>query len=307
MARKKKRKAAAPVEGEELQEGKKKKKKLPLLLLLLVLLIAAAAAVVIFVLPRFGINLLGFGGDGDTGDSSLAGDPLPKKGLESYTVGEDTVASLDTFLEEGEGELIANRGPGKVRNEDDEVEEKYTYIYEITAPAEVMNRYLDLMLGDEGFVLADETYLVNEERPELEDAEGALMLVRNSVVEGHLFQLVIGWSQANDNLAVRVSAPEAALHYPEPEREPDVTSVSDHMEQIRSMTPAQLGLPGDSMDEYTIFPVDGMVKVNKQDCRRFNLYERGTTGTIAGTYLLSVDGQHMYVLDPDTNKVSTIR
>ena len=299
MARKKKKKAVAEGEVQEEKKGKKGKKKL-LLLLLPVLLIAVAAAVVIFVLPRFGINLLGLGGD--DGDSSLAGDPLPKKGLEAYSVGEDSIISLDTIMEEGEGELIAIRGPGK-----NSVDERYTYIYEIEFPAQVMNRYLDVLLGEEDFVLTDDTYLVSDERPELEDAEGALILAHNSVVEGHLFQLVIGWSQANSNLAVRVSAPEATLHYPTPEEEPKPVSVTDHLEQIRSMTPAQLGLPGDSMDVYTILPVDGMVKVNGQECRRFNLYEKGTTGGIAGTYLLSGDGQHMYVLDPVTNQVNTIK
>ena len=73
------------------------------------------------------------------------------------------------------------------------------------------------------------------------------------------------------------------------------------------MTPAELGLAGASMDGYTIFPVDGFVMVNGQECRRFNVYPTGDTGSIAGTYLLSTDNQHVYVLDPGTNTVSTIR
>lgn len=79
------------------------------------------------------------------------------------------------------------------------------------------------------------------------------------------------------------------------------------MEQLRGMTPAELGLAGASMDNYTIFPVDGFVTVNGQECRRFNLYPQGDTGSIAGTYFLSTDKQHVYVLDPNTNTVSTIR
>ena len=62
---------------------------------------AIAAAAVFFILPRFGINLLGVGDE--NGDSSEVGDPLPKKGLEAYTLGEDelidTTSSLDTVLE----------------------------------------------------------------------------------------------------------------------------------------------------------------------------------------------------------------
>ena len=285
--------------------GKGGKKKLLLIPIVLLLVAAIGAAVVLFVLPRFGINLLG----GGSGDSSLE-EPLPKKGLEAYTLGEDTTISLDTLLEEGEGELIARRSPEKPKgDESSNMDTRYTYIYELTNPAEVMNRYLDAVLGGEqGFSLVGEDYVIlDEQRPELQDAEGVLILARPSVVEGHIFQLVIGWSQASANLAVRVSAPEGAVTKPEPEPEPEPTSVSEQMEQLRSMTPAELGLAGASMDNYTIFPVDGFVTVNGQECRRFNLYPQGDTGSIAGTYFLSTDKQHVYVLDPNTNTVSTIR
>ena len=285
--------------------GKGGKKKLLLIPIVLLLVAAIGAAVVLFVLPRFGINLLG----GGSGDSSLE-EPLPKKGLEAYTLGEDTTISLDTLLEEGEGELIARRSPEKPKgDESSNVDTRYTYIYELTNPAEVMNRYLDAVLGGEqGFSLVGEDYVIlDEQRPELQDAEGVLILARPSVVEGHIFQLVIGWSQASANLAVRVSAPEGAVTKPEPEPEPEPTSVSEQMEQLRSMTPAELGLAGTSMDNYTIFPVDGFVTGNGQEGRRFNLYPQGDTGSIAGTYFLSTDKQHVYVLDPNTNTVSTIR
>lgn len=290
---------------QEKAAGKGGKKKLLMFPLFLILIAAIAAAVVLFVLPRFGINLLG----GDSGDSSSLEEPLPKKGLEAYAVGEDTTISLDTILEEGEGELIALRSPGKpTGNASSDVNMRYTYIYELTNPATVMNRYLDAVLGGEqGFSIVGDDYVIIDERPELQDAEGVLILARPSVVEGHIFQLVIGWSQASANLAVRASAPEGAITKPEPEPEPEPTSVSEQMERLRGMTPAELGLAGASMDGYTIFPVDGFVMVNGQECRRFNVYPTGDTGSIAGTYLLSTDNQHVYVLDPGTNTVSTIR
>lgn len=283
--------------------GKKGGKKKILLIPVILLLVAAiAAAAVFFVLPRFGIHLLG-GNDGEDSSSNLE-EPLPKKGLETYTVGENTAAALDTVLQEGEGELIALRSP----DDSGDISSRYTYIYELNNPAEVMNRYLDIMLGGEaGFSLTDESYLVLEERPELVDAEGVLILARTAAEEGHIFQLVIGWSQASANLAVRVSAPEGQITKPEPEKKPEPSSVSTQMESLRSMTPAQLGLPGDSMDIYTIFPVDGFVKVDGQECRRFNIYNTNNPGSIAGTYLLSTDQQHIYMLDPTTNTVSTIR
>ena len=68
----------------------------------LVISISVAAAVILLVLPRFGINLLG-----EKEPEQQVEEKIPKKGVEAYTVGEDTVASLDTVLEEGEGARVA--------------------------------------------------------------------------------------------------------------------------------------------------------------------------------------------------------
>lgn len=275
------------------RKGKGGRKRLLVLLLGLVVIAAGAFAVYKFVLPRLG--------------SGEPQDKTPKK-LEAYTIGEDSTPSLDTILEEGEGELLANRGPGKLKTKKEDsseevVEEKYTYVYEVIGAADVMNRYLDLLLGEEGFSLVDETYLIQDERPELEDAEGAMLLARASVQEGHVFQLAIGWSDANDNLAVRVAAPEGALRRPEPEKEPQPASLSEQMDRLKSMTPSQLALSGSSLSEYEIYPVEGFVTIDGNLCRRFNFYETGKGGSIAGIIFYSGDMEHTYWMDPRDNSV----
>ena len=314
--------AAAPEENGEATGKKKKggKKKLLLIPIALVLVAGIAAAAIFVVLPRLGVNLLG-----DSSEEDPLEEPLPKNGVEVYEVGADSVPSLDTILEEGEGELIAKRSPGKViindKNTIGEDEERYTYIYELTSFADVMNRYLDLvMASDYGFYITDESYVVIEERPELLDAEGAMILARNAAVPedeepagNEVFQLVVGWSEASANLAVRVSKAPGKISFPKKEEPGGSSSVSEpssvslQMEQLRNMSPAHLGLPGDSMDRYTILPVEGFVKVNDQDCRRFNVYDSSNPGSIAGTYFFSVDQEHIYVLNPSDNSVHTIK
>ena len=222
---KKKKKTAA--EGEEPQEGKKKKKgkkKLLLIPVALILVAAVAAAVILLILPRFGINLLG-----DKEQEPQIEEPIPKKGVEAYTVGEDTVASLDTILEEGEGELLALRTtPEQSKAEE---EGRHTYIYEVNGNAAIVNRYLDLLLsGEVGFSLVDENYVIQEERPELVDEEGALMVAKASAVEGKVFQMAIGWSLENNMLAVRISVPEAQLRKPEKVEPPKPASLSEQLE-----------------------------------------------------------------------------
>lgn len=308
MARKKKKQVVE--EDEAVQGGKKKKKgkkKLLLIPIVLIVVVAVAAAAVLFILPRVGIDLLGKGG---TEDEEL-GAP-PKKGITAYTIGEDTVPSLDTILEEGEGEIIAIRGPGEVVQKDEETGEEttvevYTYIYELEGYAAVMDRYLDLLMGSEqGFVLADETYLVLEERPELEDAQGGLLLVKKSTQEGRLFQLAIGWSQMSGNMAVRVAAPEETLHYPEkePEEQPKPASLPEQMDTLRNMDPYKLALSGSSMEEYDIASTTGFVKIDGMLCRRFTIYKKdanGSRGEIVGIIYLSGDQQHIFQQEKDEN------
>lgn len=276
--------------------GKGGKKKLLIPLLALVVIAALAFVVIKIVLPKLG------SGDGT--------DKLPKK-LEAYTIEEDTAPSLDTILEEGEGELLGNRGPGKrtEKKEDTSEEvvvEKYTYVYEVVGAADVMNRYLDVLLGGEqGFSLVDETYLVQEERPELTDEGGALLLAKASVQEGHLFQLAIGWSSESDILAVRVAAPEGSLRYPEEKKEPEPASLSEQMDSLKTMTPSRLALDGSDMSQYDIYPVEGFVTIDGQLCRRFNVYKVGTSGDISGIIFYSGDMQHIYRMDVDDNSIIT--
>lgn len=304
---KKKEKKAKKAKGEQPENaentgGKKKKgkKKLLLIPIILLLVAAVAAAAVLFILPRFGINLTG----GGEASSEPVEEKIPKKGVQTYAVGEDTAAALDTILEEGEGELLALRSPpGKG---DDGVDSRYTYIYELNGAAAIMDRYLDLMMsGEEPFYLVDESYLILSERPELEDAEGALILAKNSVVEGHVFQLVIGWSEASANLAVRVSAPEGQLHRPAKVEEPEPASVGEQMEQISNMSPSELALPGASMAEYDIYPIEGFVKIDGMDCRRFHIYEAGDSYSLAGIIFISGDQQHVFRMDTKDNTIIT--
>lgn len=339
MAKKKKEKKKKGGEEEELQEGqqgKKGKKKLLLIPLVLILVAAIAAAAVLFVLPRFGIDLLG-------GSEPGPGEEEPPKNLEVFIAGEpiqneeggeevqDATISLDTLLEEGEGALIAFRKPDPANKsegssssasssaEPDPGVPTYTYIYDVASPAAIVDRYLDAVLGgEEKFVLVDETFLHLEERPVLEDAVGSVTIARASVQEGHVFQMVIGWSDASA-LTFRTSAPEGEIHEPEKNSGGGLGSevietvpVTAQIEKIKGMSPSQLGLDGESMEEYEIFPVEGFVKVDGLDCRRFNLYRRVESGgghypDLEGIIVLSADQEHIYWLDPESNAVTELR
>ena len=259
----------------------------------------------------------------------IAGEPIQSE--EGGEEVQDATISLDTLLEEGEGALIAFRKPDPANKsegssssasssaEPDPGVPTYTYIYDVASPAAIVDRYLDAVLGgEEKFVLVDETFLHLEERPVLEDAVGSVTIARASVQEGHVFQMVIGWSDASA-LTFRTSAPEGEIH--EPEKNPggglgseviETVPVTAQIEKIKGMSPSQLGLDGESMEEYEIFPVEGFVKVDGLDCRRFNLYRRVESGgghypDLEGIIMLSADQEHIYWLDPESNAVTELR
>ena len=342
MARKKKKQAAAEAaEGEELQEGKKKKKgKKKLLLLLILVLVIAAAAAAVFFLDIGGLKTkLGLG-------KKDPAEPESPKDLETYTVGEDSVSALDSILEEGECILLvaqkveqvpkaledsasedsasedsSQEDSSKEAEEDssekeedgsDEMGEQYLYIYDVASPAAVVDRYLDAVLGGEqGMSLLDEESIVSDERPVLEDSLGTVTLAKTSTQEGHLFQVVIGWSKASC-LTLRVSAPEGVLQYPEVEDPLDLATLAEQMDQLKNMDPKELGLSGASMDEYEIYAGEGFVTVDGTPCRKFNIYERRAAGDkhytdIVGIYLFSTDKKHIYILDTESDMVSQLK
>ena len=190
--------------------------------------------------------------------------------------------------------------------------EQYLYIYDVASPAAVVDRYLDAVLGGEqGMSLLDEESIVSDERPVLEDSLGTVTLAKTSTQEGHLFQVVIGWSKASC-LTLRVSAPEGVLQYPEVEDPLDLATLAEQMDQLKNMDPKELGLSRASMDEYEIYAGEGFVTVDGTPCRKFNIYERRAAGDkhytdIVGIYLFSTDKKHIYILDTESDMVSQLK
>lgn len=230
----------------------------------------------------------------------------PPEPPEQYVYGENAAVSLDSVMEEGEGTILSIEEP-------DEKKEQMSYIYtydEVTSFLPIVERYLDVMLGEEGFVLVDQNHSVLSERPELKELVGEVILERPSNQEGELFQVAVGWGEAG-RLTAKASIVEGAIMEPEPEpeEEPEPASMEEQLEHLTGMSPQDLGLEGESMDSYRIFPIDGFVQVGETTCRRFNIYEvRQPEGVpvIVGTYLVSSDRQHVYKLDPESELVTKV-
>ncbi len=70
-------------------------------------------------------------------------------------------------------------------------------------------------------------------------------------------------------------------------------SISDVVGFLETRTPAELGLSGTSMEDYNIYTSEGLVILNGETFRQFNINGKpvdGNGSTYGGTYLVNADG-----------------
>ena len=176
--------------------------------------------------------------------------------------------------------------------------------------------YVKILRGEEqGFTFTDIDNQQLAEEPDLDRVSGSVILAKASAgsdTEGEdaapmTFRVVVAWSEYA--IAIQVSHVAGAIQPPpEPEEEdtsaPNASSVSEQEEFFKNLSPSVLGLPGASMSEYRLYPVDGWVQVNGYMCRQFNVYlldMPAETNSFLGTYYISDDLQHLFAVDSDRN------
>ena len=302
----KEKKPKAPKAAKNPQEqGEKKKSPLKLILIivavLLVLAVAAGAAVYFFFLR---------------GEESV--EPNPKELSKTpavYAVGADEVVSLDSVMDEGAAMLTTVEAPTKTAEEEG-IDEKTFRYKKAEDPQRLVEDYVKILRGEEqGFTFTDIDNQQLAEEPDLDRVSGSVILAKASAgsdTEGEdaapmTFRVVVAWSEYA--IAIQVSHVAGAIQPPpEPEEEdtsaPNASSVSEQEEFFKNLSPSVLGLPGASMSEYRLYPVDGWVQVNGYMCRQFNVYlldMPAETNSFLGTYYISDDLQHLFAVDSDRN------
>lgn len=111
--------------------------------------------------------------------------------------------------------------------------------------------------------------------------------------------------EAASSGAASGEAPEAA---PEPAEE-NILTMSESVDYMQTLSPALLGLEGDSMDAYEMLPSEGLILVDGEPCTEIMVYRRDPkTGTnvFQGSYLLDRSGTSLYRLDRDSDAVTEL-
>lgn len=188
-----------------------------------------------------------------------------------------------------------------------------TYVYHnFPKLQESLTNYIREMTSRKGYFAVDENMVKKKATP-AEKSEGTCSLARTGDKEGMIVLVEITWSDPECNVEVSYIPGEIK----EPKR-PETTSYLEMKQSITilqakefiwSLHPSVLGLEGDSMSDYRIYTTDVDVIVNGYPCIRLNIFSNSDqTGTneVAGEYCLSRNGENLYRIVENSNKVQKI-
>lgn len=327
-------KGEIPQEGEELEQGKKKK---PIILLIipLVVIIAAAVIVFFFILPNRDSS------DEDPEVSETV-EPQPPVLPSELPVGDEIVPGMVLEANESEAKAVLAKTITYTYtdlNDAGAVAETYTGQLRKASPAfsvvdeEFVVTDLPDFTAAEGMVLLARTLPQPEPEPEAdeeptESAEADADPEESGAEPTDTPEPTPEPEPTPDPepvsyvLTVRITWSEGQCVVTADEMEGKVTrapqqtsiggeslSVIGAQEKLEGMTPAQLGLNGTTMDVYDVFPVDGVEMVDGVACIRLYVYSMDNpehTNEFMGSYLASIDGKHIYRIDPITNAITVL-
>lgn len=231
--------------------------------------------------------------------------------LEVYTLGEseaDTVVALDTILEEDEAVLASIDAPtDQAVTEGLEIHHTYHY-RKMHDPAALAARYIALLREEEqGFAVIDGENRKILEEPDTDLLWGTVILgkaaAENEEAGRRILRVIVGWSEYA--VAVQVAYVNGSILPPIVEKEeeekteaaPKPTDIAQQVEYFTSLNPQALGLEGDDMKAYMVFPQQGWVMIDDVSCREISVYRQDAqtaTNVLAGTFYLSSDLTHIY-------------
>ncbi len=319
--------------GQEQEQGKKKKLPLPFLLISLAVIVAAAVIVFLFVLPKL---------RGEDPDVIESVEPSPPVLPTELPVGDNTVPGMvlgsDEYLAQA---VLAKTITYTYTDLTDAGKVAETYVGQLKT-AETKFSLVDeefVRLKDEpdftaaeGMVLMarnlpkpePETTPEPEPTPE-EDEEGKESgAPEESAAPSEepspeptasaepveeppdmVLTVRITWSPGKcvvtaDEEEGRVTSPPSSRPAQHPVTQRGAAQV------LKRLDPAMLGLPGQSMEGYEVIPMDGTELVDGLTAIRMHVYsDDNASGTndFMGSYLMTIDGDHLYRVDPNTDAI----
>lgn len=186
--------------------------------------------------------------------------------------------------------------------EEDKESGTVTYCYaDLTNTGEYVSKYVDILESMYTCSVIDAQGVLQTEQSVSGDT-GDIYVGAEAPGGGGILQLHIIWDEASCSISPALLA-DQKITEPEPEvSSADSLTLDEAIQFFQQLSPAELGLSGDSMDEYEIYPDEGLVIVDSLPCIPVKVYDR-TEHQFAGSYLLSLDGSELYQVDNSSNQV----
>lgn len=185
-------------------------------------------------------------------------------------------------------------------------------------------RYRDLLEGghtveayiqhltdpEQGFESVDEKG-ASAELPDFSADGGTLTLKRKIEDSSDKLWIQLLWKDTRLTMTSYLRSPTEEEQAAEAEEKAASRSMSasDAVIYLKTVPPKDLGLPGETMENYNVYYADGKAIVDGVSCVRLRVYEVGQpegTNSFLGTYFLSGDQSRIFRLNPDTNQIEEL-
>lgn len=168
------------------------------------------------------------------------------------------------------------------------------YRYENLADVSTVLEEYIAVLTEEGMCCVDAELTRLDEPPVLQEEEGEIYLAKELEQSADGDQsLSVHMTWGTDTCTVELQVLPQAIR--------TLTNMTfmESVDYLYSLSPKQLGLPGDSMEDYRIYVMDGAVIVDNRACMQLNVYELDpelSTNIFVGSYLVTADSRYLYEL-----------
>lgn len=226
------------------------------------------------------------------------------KGVDNPHAGERLAALMPAPLPGEEEASAEEKAAEEAAAQEALLNQVLVYTYSGIGADTINNYAAALCSSDEGFVLVSDSWRpLDIQQTNYSDTQvpGELILARNATSEaadGRVFQIKLSWGQGN--CTAEVSCPEGKI------LDEDM-SIQDEAGYLETLSPSELGLSGDSMDDYRIYPQEGTVLIDGKVYRKFTVYSidpNTKTNKFEGSFL--VDGHKLFKLDQFNGTVTPL-
>lgn len=177
----------------------------------------------------------------------------------------------------------------------------YTYAGFHTVNESIQSYVDKLVTAEFGFSIVDGETFRAAQAPDFTLPEGTVSLSKPAQNE-KITVIRLDWSE--DQCVASISIEDAPVIEQKPAK-PNKNNIglshTGAADFLKELSPAVLGLEGESMDAYNIYIMTGFTYVNGEACLRIKIYTDSSehTNVHVGTYFMSGNGEHIYRLSDD--------